>query len=672
MKLLHPFFQTQPWLGLDLSKARKQKLFMAIDLLLFVVALDCSFWLRFDTPLSASELSEYAGSIGLFVALKHIVFRVRGMYRPLLHDDPNVDCIALAVQSVFYSSIIWGCWVYLQENDLFPKAVLIIDALLVLTLTVGMRLLIRAAIRRWQRWQHRPSQVQRLAIYGAGTAGSQLVSALAREASYRAIALFDDNPDLHGATLQGLPIHPPALLPEMWSQNQFDRVILALPSVDRASQRQILDRLKMLSIPVQTVPSLSEILSDKAAIAKFRDLDLDELLGREEVHSDRQLLSSAIAGKSILVTGAGGSIGSELCRQIARERPERLVLYELNEYALYQIDLELAETFPDVPRVACLGNIADGEHLRRVLRSYRVDTVYHAAAYKHVPLVEINPFDGVDNNVFGTLVAAQSAIDCGVENFVFISTDKAVRPTNIMGTSKRVAELIVQALAARHSTMTCFSIVRFGNVLGSSGSVVPRFRQQIAQRQPITITHREITRYFMSIPEAARLVIQAGAMAKGGEIFLLDMGEPVRIYDLALQMIHLSGLTPGRDIEIQFTGLRPGEKLYEELLIAGNNIQPTEHPQIYSAREYFWNWEILLSSLETLRRVVRLRDREQLIAELRTLVPEYQPQTFPKQNPTPLLRTVGLKSPSRMMGTRQSAEVRESRGERCRFDRRVC
>jgi FlaA1/EpsC-like NDP-sugar epimerase len=660
MKLLHLFFNPRSWLSINLSEAHKQKLLMVLDLLLFVVALEGSFWLRFDTPLPLAEVSPYAGSIGLLMVLKHLIFRVQGMYRPLLHEL-DVKFIFTAAQSILCSLGIFVLGVYLQGSDLMPRAVLIVDALLTLILIVGVRLLLRGAIRRWQQRQSSVSAVKRLAIYGAGMAGSQLVSALANDPNYRVSALFDDNPDLHGTTLQGLAIYSPAVLLEMWSKNQFDTVILALPSVDRASQRRVLEDLKTLSIPVQTVPSLSEILSEKAAIAQFREIDPTELLGREEVESNCHLLSCAIAGKSILVTGAGGSIGSELCRQIARERPERLVLYELNEYALYQIELELAETYPDLPCVACLGNIADGDHLSRILKTYRVDTLYHAAAYKHVPLVEMNPFEGVENNVFGTLVVAQSAIACDVANFVFISTDKAVRPTNVMGTSKRVAELIIQAFAARRNSKTCFSIVRFGNVLDSSGSVVPRFRQQIARGQAITITHPEITRYFMSIPEAARLVIQAGAMAKGGEIFLLDMGEPVRIYDLALQMICLSGLTPGRDIGIQFTGLRPGEKLYEELLIAGNNIQPTEHPQIYSAREHFWNWEILQSSLETLQRVVRLRDRAQLVAELRTLVPEYQPQKFPKQSPTPLVQETRLASKHQTVKSSQKVEVRGSR-----------
>ncbi|MDY6782690.1 MAG: nucleoside-diphosphate sugar epimerase/dehydratase [Cyanobacteriota bacterium] len=634
---------------------------MLIDLVLFVAAVPVAFWLHFDTPLSASELSEYAVLLGLLVVLEHLVFRVQGIYRSLSHELDG-ECIWAAAQSVASSLGILVLWAYVCGINLPPPTVLIIDGLLTLTSTVGVRLLWRGALRRWQQPQSPTAKVKRLVIYGAGTAGSQLVSALAKEPTYRAIAFFDDDPDLHGVTLQGLPVYSPAVLPQMRSRNPFDLVLVALPATARNRQCQIVEELRQLSIPVRAVPSLSELLSEPSVRAQSQEIEMTALLGRKEVKSDGHLLQSAIAGKSILVTGAGGSIGSQLCRQIARERPERLVLYELNEYALYQIDLELAETYPDVPRVACLGNINDGEHLHRILKTYRIDTLYHAAAYKHVPLVEMNPFEGIENNVFGTLETAQSAIACGVENFVFISTDKAVRPTNVMGASKRAAELIVQALAARRSSTTCFSIVRFGNVLDSSGSVVPRFRQQIARRQAITITHPEITRYFMSIPEAARLVIQAGAMAKGGEIFLLDMGEPVRIYDLALQMIGLSGLTLGRDIEIQFTGLRPGEKLYEELLIAGERVKPTQHPQIYSAREAFWSWEILQSRLETLQRALRQRDRDRLIAELQTLVAEYQPQKCPKQSPTPLVQEtrLALHTPMRVYDS-QKVEVLGSR-----------
>jgi len=331
-----------------------------------------------------------------------------------------------------------------------------------------------------------------------------------------------------------------------------------------------------------------------------------------------------VTGKSVLVTGAGGSIGSELCRQIAQLNPKCLVMYEMSEFALYSIDLELAEAYPHLQRGTYLGNVTEQLPFQNVLRKHQVDTIYHAAAYKHVPIVEGNPALGIYNNVQGTLSVAQAAIACNVSNFVLISTDKAVRPTNVMGASKRVAELVIQSLAdLKHST--CFTCVRFGNVLDSSGSVVPRFRKQIANGLPITVTHKDITRYFMSIPEAVRLVIQAGAMSTGGEVFLLEMGEPIRIYDLAQQMIRLSGLEPGKDIEIQVTGLRPGEKLYEELLIDQTKAEPTKHPRVFSAKEHKLSWDILEGKLEKLLFQTQTGNYPELINSLKELVTEYQP-----------------------------------------------
>ncbi|HEY9845301.1 MAG TPA: nucleoside-diphosphate sugar epimerase/dehydratase, partial [Candidatus Caenarcaniphilales bacterium] len=410
-------------------------------------------------------------------------------------------------------------------------------------------------------------------------------------------------------------------------QKPFDTILLAMPSVDRGTKRKILDHLKSLSIPVKTVPGISDILSGKVSINEIQNIDIADLLGREEVLPDPWLLQMNVTGKSVLVTGAGGSIGSELCRQVAQQSPKCLVLYELSEFALYNIDIELAELYPTLRRVACLGSVSDQTHFSTVLSQHKVDTIYHAAAYKHVPLVEANPAQGIFNNVLGTLTSAQSAINCDVSNFVLVSTDKAVRPTNVMGATKRVAELILQALADQPEMTTRFTIVRFGNVLDSSGSVVPRFRKQITEGKPITLTHPDATRYFMSIPEAARLVIQAGAMGKGGEIFLLDMGEPVRIYNLALQMIRLSGLVPGRDIDIKITGLRPGEKLHEELLIDRDNVSATRHPKIFCAHETKMSWEVLQPCLEALFKKAQLADSAAIITQMQSFVPEYQPET---------------------------------------------
>ncbi len=369
---------------------------------------------------------------------------------------------------------------------------------------------------------------------------------------------------------------------------------------------------------------LDSLLLEKIARNSSYTLDMTHLLGREEVSTDFDLIRSHIIGRSILVTGAGGSIGTELCRQIAELLPKCLILYEISEYALYTIDLELEEIYPHLSRFAYLGNILEEKYLQFIIQQHSVETIYHAAAYKHVPLVENNPCQGVHNNVIGTWTVAKCAIATNVPYFVLISTDKAVKPTNVMGASKRVAELIIQGLADLPHIKTCFAIVRFGNILDSSGSVIPRFRQQIAARKPITLTHPDTTRYFMSITEAVGLVMQAGAMAQGGEIFLLDMGKPIRIYDLALQMIYLSGLEPEIDIPIQVTGLRPGEKIHEELLIRGNHIRPTKHPKIYCKQKEKFPFSILEPQLQALSKIIQENDSIHLIQKLQQLVSDYQ------------------------------------------------
>jgi FlaA1/EpsC-like NDP-sugar epimerase len=408
------------------------------------------------------------------------------------------------------------------------------------------------------------------------------------------------------------------------AKNSCNTILLAMPSIRMEDRRRILERLTLTGAIIKTVPNFNDILTGKLSVNEVRQIDIEELLGRDIVRPDPNLLSQNITGKSILVTGAGGSIGSELCRQIAQQTPSCLVLYELNEFALYTIGMELSEQYPHIQLISCLGSVMDRDHFMMVLSQYDVETVYHAAAYKHVPLVENNPNRGVLNNVLGTLVAVECAIACQVKNFVLISTDKAVRPTNVMGASKRIAELILQALAEYQSGNTCLAMVRFGNVLGSSGSVVPRFSKQIAKGGPITLTHPDITRYFMSTPEAARLVIQASALAKGGEIFLLDMGEPVKIYDLAVRMILLNRLVPERDIQIQITGLRSGEKLYEELLVDKTNARNTLHPKIFAAYEPRLTWQELEPKLNVLIAAAKTNKDAEMMAILQDLVPEYK------------------------------------------------
>ncbi|MFZ4641504.1 MAG: polysaccharide biosynthesis protein [Nodosilinea sp.] len=478
-------------------------------------------------------------------------------------------------------------------------------------------------MRDRDRKAHPQRLVKRILIYGAGSAGSQLLHSLMNHPMYEVVALIDDSKRTQGLTIEGYRIYPFDQVTILWGQQAFDLVVLAMPSVPQNTKKAIIQKLQVLSIPVQTVPSIANLLSGKEQINEIRTISINELLGREEVSPRIDILLKQIQNRIILVTGAGGSIGSEICRQIMQYQPRCLVLYELSEFLLYQIHQELTETYPHVACYPCLGNVGDTTYLTAVLNTHQVEVVYHTAAYKHVPLLENNVVKAVENNILGSLSAARSAIAAKVAEFVLISTDKAVRPTNVMGATKRVTELIVQALGADPQTSTRFAIVRFGNVLGSSGSVVPRFQAQIASGGPITLTHPEITRYFMSIPEAARLVIQASQMATGGEVFLLDMGEPVKIYDLAVQMIYLNGLEPGKDIEIEVTGLRPGEKLYEELLISGDRVKPTLHPQIYCSHEYFIPWPDLKIDLTSLERCARHNDTQALKALLQRLVPEY-------------------------------------------------
>ncbi|TCS72470.1 FlaA1/EpsC-like NDP-sugar epimerase [Sulfuritortus calidifontis] len=510
-----------------------------------------------------------------------------------------------------------------------PRTIGLIQPMLLL-LAVGVT---RAFASFWLGGLYQ-SQLKRAAlpkvlIYGAGASGRQLAAALANSHEMRVVGFLDDDDRLHGHVLNGLPIYSPADLPGLVEALKVSDVLLALPSVSRRRRNEILNQMRQAHVAVRTLPSVTELAQGKVSTADLRELDIDDLLGREPVTPNHILLGKNIVGKVVLVTGAGGSIGGELCRQIQRIGPASLLMVEQSEFALYEIHQELQAKPGGARLVPLLASVQDAERMREIMATWQPDTVYHAAAYKHVPLVEHNPAEGIKNNVLGTLTAARAAVEQKVADFVLISTDKAVRPTNIMGASKRLAEMVLQALAAT-APATKFSMVRFGNVLGSSGSVVPKFRQQIRDGGPITLTHPEITRYFMTIPEAAQLVIQAGAMARGGDVFVLDMGQPVKIMDLARRMIELSGLTvrdeanPDGDIEIEVIGLRPGEKLYEELLI-GDNPKPTAHPRIMKAHEDFLPWPELEEKLKALKLALDVNDVAVVRAMLAQLVSGYQP-----------------------------------------------
>ena len=519
-------------------------------------------------------------------------------------------------------------WV-IARGPLVPRSSWIIYWLIAVASIGASRFLLRDFLRERIR---RSPQRNRVAIYGAGEAGVQLAQALAHGPEFEPVLFVDDSPELQGSQVAGLKVRRPGRLPRLVESEQISTVLLAMPSAPHRRRREIIDQLGTLSVKVMAMPSLAEIAAGTRRVDDVREVDIEDLLGRDPVEPRRELLERCITGKTVLVTGAGGSIGAELCRQIAQLEPRRLVLFEQSEPALFRIEQEVIKLVAGhgTPVESVLGSVVHRHRVQRVMETFGVDTVYHAAAYKHVPMVEHNPIEGVQNNVMGTLHAAEAAAAAGVSTFVLVSTDKAVRPTNVMGATKRFAELILQALAGQGGS-TRFCMVRFGNVLASSGSVVPVFREQIRHGGPVTVTHEEVTRYFMTIPEAAQLVLQAGALGRGGDVFVLDIGEPVRILDLARQMIRLSGLEVKEgedsdgDIEIRVTGLRPGEKLYEELLI-GERDEPTEHPRIRRASEESLPWPVVQGFVARLQAASKACDHAALRAVLQEAVRGYVPE----------------------------------------------
>jgi FlaA1/EpsC-like NDP-sugar epimerase len=558
------------------------------------------------------------------------VYALTGQYRGLTRYVSSTALYAVATRNAAVVLLVYLLGTLLPVQ-MPPRSSWPLLWLLLTGLTGGTRFVLRDLLLRANQTPstNRPQVV----IYGAGAAAAQLAAALRLARSHTLVAFIDDDPALWRRELDGVAIHAPQLLPELLSRHQVSQVLLAMPSLSRSKRRSIVQDIQQLGVSVLQVPSLEEITSGTARINTLRPVAIEELLGRDAVPPDPQLLGPGVRGAVVAVTGAGGSIGSELCRQILRLGPKALVLLERSEPALYAIHQELQHLLPaDVNLIPVLGSAADAALVQRCFAERAVELVFHAAAYKHVPLVEANPVAGLANNVQSTRVIAQATLDQGLRQMVLISTDKAVRPTNVMGASKRVAELVVQGFAEdakRQGSPSRFAMVRFGNVLGSSGSVVPLFRQQIAAGGPITLTHPEIIRFFMTIPEAAQLVLQAAVLAEGGDLFLLDMGEPVRILELARQMVRLSGLrvrdahNPDGDIEILCTGLRPGEKLYEELLIEASS-EATAHPLIYRAREASLPPEQLWPRLDALEAAIARQDASAALELLSQLVPEWQ------------------------------------------------
>jgi len=638
---------------LALPPRQRRYLLIAADLLVIPLAV----WLSFALRLAETWPAQLVQSGWMFPAawlIAPAVYAFSGQYKGITRYAGSRAFYAITLRNLVVVLLLFGLG-QLLPVPAPPRSSWFLLWLLLSVLTGLLRLVLRDLLLQSQSRTGSPSGVRAL-IYGAGDAGMQLASALRYAHSHRVQAFVDDDPQLWGCRINGIPVFPPQRLTGLIAKEAPSQILLAMPTISRSRRRRIVDRLQPFGIPVLQVPSVEEITAGHTRIDALRPIAIEELLGRDPVAPDPQLLAASVTGRCVLVSGAGGSIGAELCRQILALAPERLLLLERSEPSLYAIDQELRRSLASAGSVsgadplpmieAVLGSVDDRALLDRLFQRQRVHTVFHAAAYKHVPLVEINPLVGLQNNVFGTRTLLHCAAAHGVERFLLISTDKAVRPTNVMGASKRLAEQVLQAMSAElaaaraaelasaqgtHSPMIC-CLVRFGNVLGSSGSVVPLFRSQIAAGGPITLTHPEIIRFFMTIPEAVQLVLQASALAQGGDCFLLDMGEPVRIFDLARQMVALSGLSvrddqhPDGDIAIVCTGLRPGEKLYEELLIEADS-QKTGHPLIYRAQETFLPTDQLWPLLDALEGALAGHDQPAALALLAQLVPEWQPAT---------------------------------------------
>ncbi len=638
-----------------LPRRQKRLIQVATDVVLVWSALWLAFFVRVGEASFVEPLSGHAWIFGIAPLLSLPFFIRLGMYRAVMRYFGN-DALMAIVKAVTLSALTLSLAIYWRSDvpKVIPRSMVFNYWWLSLVLIGGLRLVMRQYFMGdWfspaspSKFKGRDAGLPKVAVYGAGAAGNQLVAALRMGRAMRPVAFIDDDPNLHNRVIAGLRVYSSKHIGQLVEDTGAGEILLAIPSASRGRRREILEMLERFPLHVRSVPGFMDLASGKVQVEDIQEVDIADLLGRDAVPPQQALFEKCIRGKVVMVTGAGGSIGSELCRQILSNKPKALLLFEHCEFNLYSIHLELERLIERsslaTRLVPILGSIRNEDRLLEVMRTWEVETIYHAAAYKHVPMVEHNVAEGVLNNVIGTLNTAQAAVQAGASNFVLISTDKAVRPTNVMGSTKRVAELILQALSrepapclfgaadVHHVNKTRFTMVRFGNVLGSSGSVIPRFYAQIRAGGPVTVTHPKITRYFMTIPEAAQLVIQAGSMGQGGDVFVLDMGQPVKIAELAEKLIHLSGLSvrsekcPHGDIAIEYTGLRPGEKLYEELLI-GDNVSATEHPMIMRANEEHLDWDVLKDRLAKLLKAVENDDYPQVRQLLREVVSGYVPE----------------------------------------------
>ncbi|MBY0553592.1 polysaccharide biosynthesis protein [bacterium] len=604
-----------------------RKIKILIMLLCDVILLPLAFWTAIAMRLGTTspDTSNYEILFVLIVLFTIPIFVRIGLYRSVIRyvDDKIIYTILLGVS---LSVLLLTAAVTMGRFITVPRSAILIYWFMATTYITISRYFARGIIRKLEPSEDRRD---RIAIFGAGRAGMQTALALFSSKEFLPVAFFDDNVQLQGSTIAGIRVYSPEDALKVIHKKSIKQVLLALPQVSRTRRKEIIQLFDGHNLNLKTIPSFQELISGQVRVEDIRDVGIEDLLGRDIVPPDEKLIQLCVKGKNVLVTGAGGSIGSELCRQILKQTPEILVLVEMNEFALYRIHQELTRLFPYIKIKPVLGNVVNKEQMNRTVKEYSIHTIYHAAAYKHVPLVEENISQSILNNVMGTWSMIQAALANSVQHFVLISTDKAVRPTNVMGATKRLAELTIQMYAKKGEASTKLSMVRFGNVLGSSGSVVPLFKEQIKAGGPVTVTHPEVTRFFMTIPEAAQLVMQAGAMAEQGDVFVLDMGESVKIVDLAVKMINLSGFevvnneTGRGDIAIEYVGLRPGEKLYEELLI-GNNTSQTNHPRIMKAQENFLEYSYLKDKLEELQKLCMVNDTASILKLVKTLVPEYQ------------------------------------------------
>lgn len=619
---------------LSLPRRVKQAIAVVTDVLLCVFTVWLTYCLVFNEIVNLNFVNPWLHGddkvMFISASMAIPIFTLAGLYRSVFRYSGWAATRTVVWAVAIYGFIFFAVFTVIGLRNV-PRSVGIIQPILLLIFINLSRFVASFWLGKEYRTKFSQTKDLQILIYGAGVAGRELARALKNNTGMQVLGFLDDDKKLQGALIHGLKVYDPADLSKISKKLNVDEVFLALQNIPAQRKLDIFRSMRQLKLAVRTIPAYRDWVDGKVDVTDLRELDINDLLGRETVQPDLQVMSRSISGKVVMVTGAGGSIGSELCRQIVALKPAKLLLVELNEYALYAIHQEVQKNAHSSPieTVPLLASVQDRDKMAEIMAVWSPATVYHAAAYKHVPLVEHNPSEGIKNNVFGTLCTALAAADHGVADFVLVSTDKAVRPTNIMGASKRLAEMCLQALAAERPR-TQFSMVRFGNVLGSSGSVVPKFKAQIQEGGPLTLTHPEITRYFMTIPEAAQLVIQAAGMAEGGDVFVLDMGESVKIIDLAKKMLELSGLTvkdenhPDGDIEIKITGLRPGEKLYEELLI-GDNPQLTTHPKIMKAHEDFMAWSDLKNELDILNKMLHMNHAIEVVAMMKKLVPEYIP-----------------------------------------------